>query len=747
MSTSRIALLIAALSLAADAQAQAQPSGESLDALLRESVVRTASRVSERPSEVPSTVTSFTGDELLASGMHDVGEALAFLGVGMFVSSSRGYYYAQSDVGARGVGLRDLGRHVLYLVDGHAMNVPNAGGLGPQWLEIPLERIDHVEVSLGPGSVLYGSSAMIAVVHVYTRTPGQSLHVGAISEVDVSAPNERDHDIALPGGPSHAGLAFRTGAFVSTPVTIRNQDGAFDAYVEWREELGESIELAPRNDATVSLSLDGSPWGGTTSVDRRALRGAVSARVGRLTVRALGATDRMLDPLTGIFGSDVSDWDYRVGRIDVRHEALPTERVELTSRLFFDTHEIERRGAINRPAFCPSPDPTMPVPCLFRTDLRAMGFGFEEIASIDWDLDGRMLTTVGATGVARRIDIDLGSLYDLATRDPIAGVPRPNLEHTTLTGAIYVEQIVRPVRWFRLNIGGRLDADDQFGFHFSPRAAAIVRPTTRSTIRLSYSEAFRAPSYQEENEQHFNTQIPSGALRPEIVRDVELEWAGTYGRVGTSVVGFATGYRDLIAFRGVTMDEFDEAIARGWVSSSASPAFVRISDNLGSVTSFGGIGRIRADVTSRLSIIASGTGAYARTKSQSGPSNRLALSPAFVGNVRASYLVREGGTTLSLATLFMSRREAWIVTGRSSQEVPFSFDLRATASGPIGPSSGVSYRVGIGYAYPAVAPYSLGDGPTSTAPTDVPQLVPISGLHALVGLRYDVDRRRAQADR
>jgi outer membrane receptor for ferrienterochelin and colicins len=34
---------------------------------------------------------------------------------------------------------------------------------------IPMEMVDHVEVIVGPGSVLYGSSAMLGVINVVTK--------------------------------------------------------------------------------------------------------------------------------------------------------------------------------------------------------------------------------------------------------------------------------------------------------------------------------------------------------------------------------------------------------------------------------------------------------------------------------------------------------------------------------------------------------------------------------------------------
>ena len=60
--------------------------------------------------------------------------------------------------------------HFLVLVDGHAMNEPLRGsawtGVGSG---VPIEIIDHIEVIVGPGSVLYGSNAMFGLINVVTK--------------------------------------------------------------------------------------------------------------------------------------------------------------------------------------------------------------------------------------------------------------------------------------------------------------------------------------------------------------------------------------------------------------------------------------------------------------------------------------------------------------------------------------------------------------------------------------------------
>ncbi len=65
---------------------------------------------------------------------------------------------------------RDAGRHILVMLDGQILNSQGTGRVFvDEALGVPLELIDHVEAMLGPGSVMYGSNAMLAVINIVTK--------------------------------------------------------------------------------------------------------------------------------------------------------------------------------------------------------------------------------------------------------------------------------------------------------------------------------------------------------------------------------------------------------------------------------------------------------------------------------------------------------------------------------------------------------------------------------------------------
>src|SRR4029077_1237339 len=118
-------------------------------------------------SAAPALSTTITAEDLKLFGIRTVAEAIDFLSLGVVASDP----LRTPDVGARGVLFaNDDGKHFLLLVNGHAMNDPLYGAARfDEGMGVPIDLVDHIEVIVGPGSVLYGSNAMMGVINVITR--------------------------------------------------------------------------------------------------------------------------------------------------------------------------------------------------------------------------------------------------------------------------------------------------------------------------------------------------------------------------------------------------------------------------------------------------------------------------------------------------------------------------------------------------------------------------------------------------
>ena len=155
--------LTLACSLSAAAQ---QEPPISLEELLDTRVV-TAARYDQHVSEAPASVTIITAEEIRRYGFRTLADLLATL-PGFYVSYDRNYTY----IGVRGFSRpTDYNNRILVLIDGHPTN-ENFYGSAYAGTEMGLNLgvVERVEVVRGPGSSLYGTGAMFAVINIITNS-------------------------------------------------------------------------------------------------------------------------------------------------------------------------------------------------------------------------------------------------------------------------------------------------------------------------------------------------------------------------------------------------------------------------------------------------------------------------------------------------------------------------------------------------------------------------------------------------
>lgn len=140
----------------------------SLDDLLS-MPISTAAKYEQTVSEAPASVSVITAQEIEQYGYRTITEALSHL-PGFYVSYDRNYSY----IGVRGFSRpSDYNNRILMLLNGHTVNENYFDGILTETMP-DLRAVERLEVIRGPGSALYGSNAMFAVVNVVTKT-GRSL--------------------------------------------------------------------------------------------------------------------------------------------------------------------------------------------------------------------------------------------------------------------------------------------------------------------------------------------------------------------------------------------------------------------------------------------------------------------------------------------------------------------------------------------------------------------------------------------
>ncbi|MGA7573290.1 MAG: TonB-dependent receptor [Terriglobales bacterium] len=135
--------------------------------------VTTASLFSDKLSEAPGIMSVVTSDELRRFDGLTLNEILQRV---PGLTGSTQYFVDRSLVAARGDQTKTNGGHILFLINGRPTREVMEGGVISDLLEsFPVEILERIEIIKGPGSVLYGSNAFSAVVNLITRRAESNL--------------------------------------------------------------------------------------------------------------------------------------------------------------------------------------------------------------------------------------------------------------------------------------------------------------------------------------------------------------------------------------------------------------------------------------------------------------------------------------------------------------------------------------------------------------------------------------------
>jgi outer membrane receptor for ferrienterochelin and colicins len=663
-----------------------------LEQVLDAPVVTTASKTAQADAVAPATTTVVTGEDLQRYGMHTVGEALNFLSMGVIGDSPQGL--DADEFGARGVLITgDLGSHFLLLVDGHAVNQPLGGtgefstphatsaSFGPA-LGVPLEMVDYIEVTLGPGSVLYGSNAMLGIVNVVTK------RAAAFSGAHFAADSQ-----LLTTGRLFAGLGHEF-AWRGTP-------GEVTAGVEYFGRNGPGIEI-PVQQSGAGL------WGGTATHNQEQIpSGLLRLRLGSVELDARATLKNASLPIpVGLFDDPKSHDRERRLALQLSHRGAISSLMDLTSRVYFDSYDLEGNYEIL---------PNVAIP------LTAAAYwgGAEERTSLDWFQNGRFVTVVGAEGTYRQV-AQLG-LVTLSQRpSSVAG----HLDRHDVLLAAYGQQTWQPRRWLGFNAGLRVDRDERFPVVASPRIAASVRPWSGGTLKVIYSDAFRAPTLAE-SYGSLGLLIAPNHLVPETVRSIEASLEHDFGTERIFFGVYRSVWENLIYLHTFTPGEV--AAGLGGAGQAQEQNSTSLT-NPGYNASYEGQ---RAE--GRLRYGATWTGAVAHP-AQGGT---LPASPSTFGNLHVSYDLQRAWPVLAVAAYYIGERRAPLpVTAFLDTNlmpvVSAQVSIRPTVTGPVPGIAGLTYRFSVNYTFGTKDPYLV--GPNSPVAPSAAQLVPVEVFRATAGL-------------
>lgn len=747
---------VVACLLALAAPARAQSSGD-LEELLGQAIVSTPSKDSETDTTAPATSTVVTAEELRQYGIRTLDEAVNYLSLGMVTSTSLHTH----EIGARGVAINgDYGNHVLLLLDGHALNEAwNGTAYFERGAGIPFESIDHIEVMLGPGSVLYGSQAMLGVINVVTKRAEDFRGLRLIAEGEAVLPSDRGGSLRSPASAGYGGDlggGYRVGAGYGRPFTLGGSASELTLSLDYYRYRGPTWQVGPQeygDDWVTGAPKDFGPkappgvWGGAIrdadyleapAAYARFSTGDFSAALHGSVYRRSSVYPDSLAAYAGDFDDPSNREIDRFLNLELTQRLPLSARVELVLRAFGDLYDYAWHNSSSAAEDCPE---GFLDGCRRELVGVGRGLGGEVRTQIQWPVL-RGATLVGVIAKARNVEDEL-------TVTGAVGPFLAPLGRTRNDGLIapYASQALSPTRWLDLSLGLRLDHDTRFGDKLSPRTAAGVTPWSGGRLKLVYSEAFRAPSGYEITYSDPNSQVSAPGLGPESVRSVQGSIEQRVGRHRVFFEVFRSAWSGMVGSALLSQDEIDAGVARGELTPGLTEAYRR--ENLGRIENYGYGGAYEgATLQGRLRFGLNVTAAHTRID-EGDSSGELppVVAPQVFGNARTAYDLGRSLPTLGLAARFTGRRLADRTYDGGFTPAPSTpplVALRLTATGAVPGLAALRYRLGGEYSFAKNEPYVI--GATTYASDTVPraELAPTRRAQAFVGLEYAFEAPRAE---
>lgn len=397
-----------------------------------EKIVVTASGFEQDIKKAAASISVLTQEEMNKKAYRDVTDALKDV-PGVVVTGGG----SSSDISIRGMG----SAYTVIMVDGKKVNSrsvrPNSDNSGIEQGWLPnIGAIERIEVIRGPMSGLYGSDAMGGVINIITKK-NVTEWTGSI-KLDTTLQENSD-----------SGNQYQTNAYIAGPLIAnllsfkanglysqRDEDEIYGGYSKQKIRAGgAAFSLTPNDDHTIDLEYQ-------RSIQNR------DATVGK----SISPIQTGRNPPANSFS------DY------YRTEYSLTHRGKIGA---VETHSYIQREENENPS----------------RNMEAINTTFNTINKINFD---RHSLSFGGMYLEEELD-DKGNQLSVGGAKPVSNLDR-------YSWALFAENAWNIVDDFTLTSSLRLDKDEKFGDHWSPKVYGVWGLNDNWVIKGGVSTGYKTPA-------------------------------------------------------------------------------------------------------------------------------------------------------------------------------------------------------------------------------------------------------------
>lgn len=405
-----------------------------------DTVVVSASKTEQKIVDAPATMTVFTPLMLANAPSANYGDLLRGVpGVNVTQISAR-----DINITSRGA-TGSLSTSQLAVLDGRSLYQDFFGFIMWDFMPANLSEIKQIEVIRGPASAVWGANALSGVVNIMTKSPREM--AGASVMMGVGMFNKEVNK----DGAKHGNQFFVNG-------TVADEINA-----EWSYKLSAGYSstdafarpqgLLPSGTAYPSFQNDGSKQPKFDARLDRDFKDGAKLSFSAGTAGTTGIMETGIGPFKISSGTVMS-----YGRVGYTNKAFHVQAfMNLLNGDAPNLLSVDAGGA----------------PVQFAFDTKTFDLEIGNSTSV-----ARNVFTYGGNIRANKFDLTLA----------------PS-ETSRTEGGAYLQDEIFFNDHVRLVAGARVDKFSSIDKAvFSPRVALVLKPESRSTFRLSYNRAFRAPS-------------------------------------------------------------------------------------------------------------------------------------------------------------------------------------------------------------------------------------------------------------